>query len=62
MLKQSPGFNNYWSLCKAKQSKLEKLKNLAIGGRWTDEYKQCFQELRRIIARTVTMAHANPEH
>jgi hypothetical protein len=42
--------------------KQSKLKKLAIGERWTDELNQCFQELNRIIANTVTLSHSNSEH
>jgi hypothetical protein len=42
--------------------KQSKFKKLAIGEPWTDEHNQCFQELKRIIANTVNMAHPNPKH
>jgi len=49
----------------AKRSRIDeavKAQKLAIGERWTDEHTQCFQELKRIIANTVTLAYPNPEH
>ena len=42
--------------------KQSKLKKFAIRERWTDEHNQCYQELKRIIANTVTLAHPSPEH
>jgi len=42
--------------------KQSKLKKLVIAERWTDEHNQCFQDLKRIIPNTVTLAHPNPEH
>jgi len=38
-----------------------KRKKLEIGALWTDEHNQCFQELKRIIRNTVSLAHLNPE-
>ena len=42
--------------------KQSNLKKFAIRERWTDEHNQCYQELKRIIANTVTLAHPSPEH
>jgi hypothetical protein len=38
-----------------------KRKKLEIGALWTYEHNQCFQELKRIIRNTVSLAHLNPE-